>query len=138
MALRKKWFMRHPAQGKYLLLVLVAMLAPILLVGFCFYTLVFDLLARQLVFPEAIFGNLAPVIDRVNDILILTLPALVLVIFWCALVVSHRFAGPVERLENGLDEILAGDVRQRIRLRKNDDLRGVADRINALAKRLQN
>jgi HAMP domain-containing protein len=135
MALRKKWFMRHPAQGKYLLLVLVAMLAPMLLIGFCFYTLVFDLLARQMVFPEAISENLVPVIERINDILKLTLPALVLVIFWCALVVSHRFCGPIERLENGLDQVLEGDTRHRIRLRKGDDLKGVADRINALVKR---
>jgi signal transduction histidine kinase len=130
--------MRHPIQAKYLLLVLVAMLAPILLIGFCFYTLVFDLMARQLVFPEAISSNLVPVVERINNLLILTLPALVFVILWCALVISHRFAGPIERMENDLDQILAGAYGHKIRLRKNDDLRGVAARINALAKRAQN
>ena len=137
MAWRSKWFMKHPIQSKYLLLVLLAMLSPILLIGFCFYTLVFDLLARQLVFPEAIYSNLVPVIDRVNNLLILTLPALTLVILWCALVISHRFAGPIERLESDLDRILAGDVHHKVRLRKNDDLRGLATRINALAKQLK-
>lgn len=136
MVWRVKWFMRHPIQAKYLLLVLVAMLAPMLLIGFCFYTLVFDLLARQLVFPEAIFANLVPVIDRINNVLALTLPALSLVILWCALVLSHRFAGPIERLEDDLDRILAGETHHRVRLRKNDDLKGVADRINALARRI--
>ena len=138
MALRIKWFMRHPIQAKYLLLVLVAMLAPILLVGFCFYTLVFDLVARQLVFPEAIYGNLVPVVDRVNNLLMLTLPALVFTILWCALVISHRFGGPIERMESDLDQILAGNINHKIRLRKNDDLKGIATRINALTKRLQN
>ena len=135
---RGKWFMKHPIQAKYLLLVLVAMLAPILLIGFCFYTLVFDLLARQMVFPEAIFGNLVPVIERINMLLGVTLPALSLLILWCALVISHRFAGPIERLEADLDRILAGETNHRIRLRKNDDLKGVADRINALARRTSN
>ena len=135
---RGKWFMKHPIQAKYLLLVLVAMLAPILLIGFCFYTLVFDLLARQMVFPEAIFGNLVPVIERINVLLGVTLPALSLLILWCALVISHRFAGPIERLEADLDRILAGETNHRIRLRKNDDLKGVADRINALARRTSN
>ena len=138
MAWRSKWFMKHPIQAKYLLLVLLAMLSPILLIGFCFYTLVFDLLARQLMFPEAIYSNLAPVIDRVNNLLILTLPSLIVIILWCALVISHRFAGPIERLERDLDQILAGDAHHKIRLRKNDDLKGVASRINALAKRIQN
>ena len=136
MAWRVKWFMRHPIQAKYLLLVLVAMLAPILLIGFCFYTLVFDLMARQLVFPEAIFANLVPVVERINGLLALTLPALALVILWCALVLSHRFAGPIERIENDLDRILAGEKHHRVRLRKNDDMKGIADRINALTRRL--
>ena len=135
MVWRSKWFMRHPIQAKYLLLVLVAMLSPILLIGFCFYQLVFELLARQLVFPEAIYANLMPVIDRVNNLLILTLPALTLVILWCALVISHRFAGPIERLESDLDRILAGETHHKVRLRKNDDLKGVANRINTLTKR---
>ena len=136
MAWRMKWFMRHPIQAKYLLLVLVAMLAPMLLIGVCFYTLVFQLMARQLVFPEAIFANLVPVIERINNLLAWTLPALALVILWCALMISHRFAGPVERIEEGLDRILSGDKHHRVRLRKNDDLKGVADRINALVRRL--
>ena len=137
MAWRIKWFMRHPIQAKYLLLVLVAMLAPIVLIGFCFYTLVFELMARQLVFPEAIYGNLVPVVERVNNLLILTLPVLVFAILWCALIISHRFGGPIERIENDLDRILAGETQHKIRLRKNDDLRGVATRINALAGRLK-
>ena len=137
MSLRIQWFTRHPTQSKYLLLVLIAMLAPILLVGFCFYTLVFDLLARQLVFPEAIYANLEPVIHRVNTLLIVTLPALILAILTCAIIISHRFSGPIERLERHLDMILAGDSHHKIILRKKDDLKGVADRINALVKRTQ-
>ncbi len=138
MALRIKWLMKHPIQAKYLLLVLLAMLAPMVLVGYCFYTLVFELMARQLVFPEAIFANLDPVIHRINHLMALTLPVLALIILWCALVISHRFAGPIERLETDLDRILSGEPRHRVHLRKNDDLKGVAERVNALARRLQN
>lgn len=136
MAWRSRWLMKHPIQVKYLILVLAAMAAPILLIGYCFYTLVFDLLARQLAFPEAIYANLVPVIDRINSLLALAVPALILVTLWCALVISHRFAGPIERLESDLDRILAGEVHHKIRLRKNDDLKGVAVRINALLRRL--
>ena len=137
MIFRIKWFRRHPMQGKYLLLVLAAMLAPILLIGFCFYFLVFHLLAQQMVFPEAIFSNLKPVIDRVNTLLWVTLPTVVLVILACAIVISHRFVGPIERIEKDLDLILGGDIGHKIRLRQNDDLKGVASRVNALVKRLQ-
>ena len=36
---------------------------------------------------QAIYGNLVPVVERVNNLLILTLPALVFVILWWALVI---------------------------------------------------
>ena len=85
-----------------------------------------------------IFANLVPVIDRINNLLALTLPVIALIILWCALVISHRFAGPIERLEKDLDQILSGDKRHRVRLRKKDDLGGVASRVNALARRLDN
>ena len=132
MNIRIKWITRHPIQAKYLLIVLMAMLAPTLLFGYCFYHLVFSLLAKEMVFPEAIMANIVPVVERVNQLLSILLPPLVLITLWIALAISHRFAGPIERLETDLDEILTGNHNHKIRLRKNDDLSGVAQRINAL------
>ncbi len=132
MKMRTQWMMKHPIQSKYLLIVIFAMLAPMLVIGFCLYNLVFNLLALQLVFPEAIMANLVPVIERVNKWLIMSLPVLALVVLWVALVISHRFAGPIERLESELDKVLAGDHDHRIDTRKKDDLKGVVQRINAI------
>ena|SRR3989338_3570426 len=132
MKVRAKWLMKHPIQVKYLSIVILAMLVPTLLIGFCLYNLIFNLLAKQMVFPEAIMANLVPVIDRVNAFLMFALPIAVLIILWFALVISHRFAGPIERLEGDLDQILAGDYTHRVRVRKRDDLMGVTKRINAL------
>ena len=136
MKMRTKWIMKHPIQTKYLLIVIMAMLVPTVLVGFCFYSLVFNLLAEQMVFPEAIMANLAPVIERVNMLPTLILPVLVFVTLSVALVISHRFAGPIERLETDLDTILSGRYDYKISMRKKDDLSGVADRINALVKQI--
>lgn len=131
---RTKWLMKHPIQAKYLLIVILAMLAPTLLIGYSFYNLVFNLMAKQMIFPEAIMANLVPVIERVNAFLVFALPVVILVILWFALVISHRFAGPIERLESDLDQILAGDYYHRVSIRKNDDLIGVAKRINAVLR----
>ena len=137
MRLRTRWIMKHPVQAKYLLIVILAMLAPTLVIGFCFYNLVFNLLALQLVFPEAIMANLVPVIERVNMLLAVSLPVLAVLVLWFALIVSHRFAGPIERLERELDRILDGDYSHRIDMRKKDDLKGVGKRINALLNKFQ-
>ena len=132
MKVRAKWFMKHPIQAKYLLIVILAMLIPVLLIGFCLYNLIFNLLAKQMVFPEAIMANLVPVIDRVNAFLMLALPIAVLIILWSATVISHRVAGPIEPIEGDVDQILAGDYTHRVHVRKRDDLMGVTKRINAL------
>lgn len=137
MRTRIKWFTKHPVQAKYLLLVVLAMLVPTLMIGFCFYHLLFYLLARQMVFPEAIMANLVPVLDKVNALLAVSLPIIFGTIFWFALVISHRFAGPIERLENDLDQILEGDYNHKIYMRQKDDLKGVAHRINALVSRIK-
>ncbi len=137
MKVRAKWLMKHPIQANYLLIVILAMLIPTLLIGFCLYNLIFNLLAKQMVFPEAIMANLVPVIKRVNVFLMLTLPIATLIILWFALVISHRFAGPIERLEGDLDQILAGDYEHRVQVRKRDDLVGVTKRINMLLRLLR-
>ena len=137
MKMRTKWFMKHPIQAKYLLIVILAMLAPTLMIGFCFYHLLFYLLAKQIAFPEAIMANLVPVLNKVNALLAVTLPIIALSILIFAVVISHRFAGPLERLERDLDRILEGDTQHKIYMRKKDDLKGVATRINALVARIR-
>ncbi len=113
------------------------MLFPTLLVGYCLYHVVFSMLANQMAFPEAIAANLVPVIERVNGILAIALPALLLMLIWLGLLISHRFAGPVERMEADLDRILAGDLKHRVRVRKTDDLRAIAEKINDLVAKLR-
>ncbi len=134
---RKNWWVKHPLQAKFMLVVSAAMLTPVLIVGFGFYYFVFHLLEEQLAFPEAILSNLTPVIQRVNFWLLITLPILVFAIWWIALRMTHRFAGPVERIEKELDRAIAGDrITQKIKLRRHDDLKGLADRINALLSKI--
>lgn len=129
---RSRWMTGHSLQKKYLAIVVFAMVAPALVVGFCLYHLVFFLMARQMAFPEAVLANLVPVIGRVNLILIAALPPLAVVILGLAVFVSHRFAGPIERLERELDAIASGEEWHRIRLRESDDLSGVAQRVNRI------
>jgi methyl-accepting chemotaxis protein len=132
MQARFRWLTKHPIQAKYLWIVILAMIAPAAVIGFCLYHLAFNLLAMQMAFPEAIATNITPVIERVNRILWIALPILAFLIAWLAVIISHRFAGPIERLESELDQILTGDRSHRISLRKRDDLRGVVERINRL------
>ena len=135
---RKKWWVKHPIQAHFMSIVLAAMLVPILVVGGGLYYLVFYLLAKQMAFPEAIAANLVPVVQSVNLWVLFSLPLVLVGIWWIAIVMTHRFAGPIERLEKELDHAIAGGhLRSKIRTRRNDALKGIADRINLILAKIR-
>lgn len=129
---RPPWLTKHPIQSRYLFIVLMSMLCPTLVLAGCLYFVIFRLMAEQFALPEGIYIMLMPVFYKINVLLMIGMPILFVVIFFWGLIVSHRFAGPIERMERDLDEVISGNLEKTIELRKNDDLTGVAERINRI------
>jgi methyl-accepting chemotaxis protein len=65
-------------------------------------------------------------------LLLATLPMFI----WDTVKLSHRFAGPMYRLQKALQDLAAGDEPSPIRLRKGDFWKDVADDFNAMLDRL--
>ncbi len=135
---RKKIFANSRVQLKYLVLLIVSMIVPILFCVGCLYYLIFTIMAEQLGIPESIAYNLLPVVNKINAILAIGLPPLFLLLIWWGAVLSHRFAGPLDRIEKELHKIThSHDYSARIRLRKSDDVKPLADAINKLLDNIQ-
>ncbi len=135
---RTRYFTGSSIQVKYLTLLVVSMVVPLVLAGFCLYYLIFTLMAEQIGIPEYIAYTLFPVVKKVNTMLIVGVPPLFLLLLVWGIVFSHRFAGPIERLENELKTVLKDKkYHHRIVLRKNDDIKPVADAINGLLEKLE-
>jgi methyl-accepting chemotaxis protein len=130
---RKKILANRRVQLKYLVLLIVSMAVPLLFAVGCLYYLIFTLVAEQLGIPESIAYNLFPVVKKINALLAVGLPPLFLLLIWWGTVLSHRFAGPLQRIEKELNKIThSHDFSHRIHLRKSDDVRPVADAVNKL------
>lgn len=130
---RKKLLANKRVQFKYLMLLIISMAVPVLFAIGCLYYLVFTIMAEQLGIPESIAINLFPVVKKINSILAIGLPPLFLLLIWWGTVLSHRFAGPLQRIEKELHRITHNhDFSHRIHLRKNDDVKPIADAINKL------
>ena len=123
-------FVRGGLQWRYLRLVLIAMLTPTILVGACLYYVTLRIVAEEIAFPEAIISTLLPAIHRINMLLVVVLPIVLFFLFLWGLVLSHRFAGPIFRLERELERIGQGDFSQRVHFRRKDELKSVAERLN--------
>ena len=131
--LRTKYLTGSHIQMKYLGLLMLSMIVPLLFVGGCLYYLIFSIMAEQIGIPEYIAHNMFPVISKVNMILLIGVPPLFLLLMFWGVVLSHRFAGPLQRLERELHKIThSGDLSHRINLRKGDDVKPLADAINKL------
>ena len=131
--LRTKYLTGTRIQLHYLMLLMVSIIVPLVFSVACLYYLIFKIMAEQLGIPEYIALNLFPVIHKINMILLIGVPPLFLVLVLWGIVLSHRFAGPIERLQKELKKIAhSRDYRARIRVRKGDDIKPVADAVNEL------
>lgn len=129
---RRRKYIGTKLQKKLLILVLAAAIIPTLIVSICLYYLIFNLMAWQLGIPETIAYNLIPVARKVNLIVIIALPITLWIIWLIALELSHRIAGPLYRLEKDLDERISAKKSGPIQVRKKDELRPLAEKIDKL------
>lgn len=135
---RTKYLTGSPIQMMYLRLLMISIIVPLIFVAGCLYYLMFKLMAAQIGIPEYIAYHLTPVVSKINIILLIGSPILLGVLLILGIVVSHRFAGPLERLESELKKISdKGDYKHRIHIRKSDDVRPIADAINKLLDKLE-
>jgi len=130
---RTRYLTGSRMQMRYLGLLLVSMMLPLFIIGGLLYYLMFNIMAEQIGVPEYIAINLFPVINKINTILVFGMPPILFVIILWGIALSHRFAGPLERLEKELGSITKNrDYGRRIKLRKNDDLLLIAESINTM------
>ena len=59
---------------------------------------------------------------------------IIFVIVAFSIIFSHRIAGPIYRFEQTLDKLIQGEDVEYIRLRKNDELKGLAAKLNELIR----
>jgi len=125
-------------QFRYLLLLIVSMIVPVVFVAGCMYYLIFTIMAEQLGIPEYVAYNLFPVIKKINMILLIGVPPLFIALILWGIVISHRLTGPIERLVSELKKIAEhGHYSSRLRLRKNDDMKPIADAINKVLDKVE-
>ena len=63
---------------------------------------------------------------------------IMILLSWRALIVSHRIAGPIYRLEKDLQNIAKGNFSMRIKFRKKDELKSIAEGINRILDEIEN
>ncbi len=135
--MRNIFRIKSKLQRRYLRLIEASLLIPTIVIGGCFYYLVFFLIADEIAIPEFIAIILYPALERINMVLIIAMPILLALLWGLGMLMSHRMAGPIERLNSELDDIVkSGDYKRRIQVRKDDDLRQFVENIDKILAKL--
>ncbi len=130
---RRPWNLVHPFQRKY-----AAWVGGLL---FCYSFIVFGLaLLAPYIVPAIKLSSAVPLEARQSaaeqflflaEALWPALFGLILGSIVLTLYLTNRLAGPLYRLDKAIGGIASGDLSQRIVLRKGDELRDLAEQINA-------
>ena len=136
--LRTKYLTGSRIQLHYLLLLMASIIIPLVFATACLYYLIFKIMAEQLGIPEYIALNLFPVINKINMILLIGVPPLFLILVAWGIVLSHRFAGPIERVERELKRIAhQRNYKTKVHIRKGDDIKPIVDAVNELLEKIE-
>ena len=117
----------------------IIFLTAFIIAAICILTMYYSsvsILGEKLakVYPQ---GRLIMTLREINLIIIYRILCLVPFILLAGILLSHRLAGPAYRIEKTLREIGKGNLDIHIRLRKHDELKGIANAINDMVADLK-
>lgn len=136
---RKKYFINKRFQTKFIIKFAALVIIAAAISGAIVY-----LMARSTVTTS--FENSRLVIKSTADFILpsVLLSAVIVIIsiglatIIVAIFTSHKIAGPLYRLEKDLKEVSGGDLRMTFSLRKNDEMKSLADGLNIMVGGLKN
>lgn len=133
---RKQYFVERAFQIRFARYVIFFMLATCGLTALIVFYATFAVLSQKLmgIYPEA---RLVQIFRSTYFALFLAFLAVTPIIFYGAVVFSHRIAGPLPKIYQALRDIGEGNFNIKVILRKNDELKDLADAINEMTSKLK-
>ena len=128
---RRNYFIKKELQGKYIFIFFLAVILGGVVFSLIFTMLSADTLTIAYKNYDLTIGKTPSILLReilgTNWIFVLTAGLVVVVV---SMFLTHRFAGPMFRFEKSVEEMLKGNFDFRIRLRKNDEGKELAEMMN--------
>lgn len=133
---RRQYLIQVKFQLKYVAYILFFLYLGAIIAGYTVYWTAWVSLGEKLanVYPR---GRLVYIYRTANWTLFWRLVFLTPVFVIIGTLLSHRIAGPVYRISRYVDGLRKGDYTKSLKLRKNDELKGLAHRVDRLCTKLR-
>lgn len=134
--IRKRILIGRKLQFKYVSVILISVLVSCALIVLTVYFSCWSLLAEKNTNDQtaAIIGN---ILDNINILLLFELPIVLVIAGLIGLIISHKIAGPVYRLEKVARDVSRGDLTSNVNLRRDDELKNLSDAFNSVIDNMQ-
>ncbi|MDQ7799235.1 MAG: prepilin-type N-terminal cleavage/methylation domain-containing protein [Candidatus Edwardsbacteria bacterium] len=133
---RRKILAHKDMQIRIVAQILAMVASGILLVGGAVYLIIWNGITG----PAYASGqtSLINIFDQVHKTLFIVIPVLILIMGWISIVISHRIAGPLVRLNNGMKSLEKGDwPKHPMKFRKNDEGHHLAEQFNVMTESIR-
>lgn len=133
---RRIYYIEKKFQTKYILLTIFLLLTY----TFAFIFIIFSPYILTLYFD---FYSLSEKAEAARTLLILHstvwpgIAGIILLFGALSIFITHKIAGPLYRMKKSISEIIKGNLDVKVNLRKNDDLKDLAEHVNMLAEELR-
>jgi signal transduction histidine kinase len=134
---RRQIIVNPKVQYKLLLLILISVLIPTLLTFLSLFFLIQSLVVEAQIDNEVVYSALMFLNHKVFAILLIGFVCITVLLISWSLLFIHRIVGPLFRLEKELDKMISGKKIAKIRFRKYDSFKSLAEKFNILIDRLQ-
>ena len=131
---RRQVIIKKSFQLKYAAIVFTAVLATAVTVGGDFYYSLNVFIKEYL----GEFPQIKELMESMNQMIYAKIIVLLVIAVAVSLLVSHKFAGPLFKLEKGLINLHKGDLTQKMYIRTGDELKNFSDYFNSIISNFSN
>ncbi len=122
---RKTYLIKKGFQFRYVGLSVFVLLMTIGLLGVNLYYQM-----SKLAMDNPDITGISSLIDKINFVILAWIFCMIVLVVFAGIFISHRIAGPMIRMEEGMNKISKGDITGLISLRKSDELKELVDTFN--------
>ena len=118
-------------------LISFAAICPTIIMGIFFYFLIYKLTSYSS-WPQGVLSYFfIPMTQRIMDVLMVTLPIVIVTILIFAFKLTHRTFGPYERIIREMGDCIEGKKSDYIIIRQKDRLWPLVDKVNMFIKKMK-
>jgi methyl-accepting chemotaxis protein len=127
---RKIYIVNKKFQYRYLFIILFTMLVTVFSVYFTTFYVIWNSVIDAFFFVPEAAKKLADIMAHTSELLVIPVLLLAAVFTFAGILLSHKVAGPLYRVEKVAEELSKGNLDVKVKFRKGDELHELADALN--------